>query len=298
MRILLALATVCAFGTPALAQEAGSDFGPQKAAPAATSFSIGSVRATSLADGGFVAPNDAKVFGVDAGPEKVAEALKASGVASDRIRLSVNALLIRDGKRLILLDTGLGPASGYGLAASLKKANINPAAVTDVLITHSHFDHAGGLVSPDGKSAFPKATIRMAQAEWDFVKSQSQSAALVAAIGAQVKAFVPGERISPNVVSVDLPGHTPGHAGYRIGSGKTAVLDVGDMVHSSLISLAHPEWTMGFDSVPDTAKATRKAQLAALAKSGQRIFSVHFPYPGVGRIVAKGDGYTFVPGLK
>jgi glyoxylase-like metal-dependent hydrolase (beta-lactamase superfamily II) len=99
----------------------------------------------------------------------------------------VDALLVKAPKRVILIDTGVGGA----LQQSLAQAGTKPEEVTDILITHSHPDHMGGLVK-DGKLAFPKATIRMSSAEWAFAKKNAQLANIVKVIDGNVKTFKPG----------------------------------------------------------------------------------------------------------
>jgi glyoxylase-like metal-dependent hydrolase (beta-lactamase superfamily II) len=111
--------------------------------------------------------------------------------------LSVNALLVRAGKRVILIDSGLGPAVHGALMASLGEAGVAPDEVTDVLITHSHFDHVGGLAGAEGKLAFPKAVIRMSTAEWAWMKSQPNAAALVKVIDGHVQTFTPATKSPP-----------------------------------------------------------------------------------------------------
>jgi len=267
-------------------------FGPAAAPAAARDFHVGSLKLTALHDAQYVIPNDAKTFGVDAGVAEVAALLRAKAAPTDRITVSVNALLVRSGKRLLLLDTGLGPQAHGALLASLKEAGVKPTAVTDVLITHSHGDHVGGLVDASGHPAFPKATIRMATKEWAWMKTQGP-AELVKAISAHVKTFEPGARIAPGVTAVALDGHTPGHVGYEIASGKAKLLDIGDLSHSSILSLAKPGWTMGFDSDAALGKKTRQDKLAELAKDQEWVFAPHFPYPGVGHVVADGDAYAW-----
>ena len=153
----------------------------------------------------------------------------------------------------------------------------------------------GGLAGADGKLAFPKATIRMSTPEWAWMKSQPDAAALVKVIDAHVQTFTPGALVAPGVTSVALDGHTPGHMGYEIKSGKQSLLDIGDMAHSSVISLKKPDLTMHFDNDKATAMATRKATFARLAKSNELVFAPHFPYPGIGRVVAVDAAYTWVP---
>jgi glyoxylase-like metal-dependent hydrolase (beta-lactamase superfamily II) len=274
---------------------ADDGFGPQPVSAAAQPFKLGSLQLIALRDAQFVVPNDGKTFGSSAEVATVGSLLKANSLPDDRLSLSVDALLVRDGKRVILIDSGLGPTAHGALMASLAQAGVSPDEVTDVLITHSHFDHTGGLAGADGKLAFPKAVIRMSTAEWAWMKSQPTAEALVKVIDAHVQTFAPGATIAPGVTSVALDGHTPGHVGYEITSGKEHLLDIGDMAHSSVISLKKPEWVMAFDNDKDAAAATRKATFARLAKSHDWVFAPHFPYPGVGHIVADGGAYSWTP---
>ncbi len=82
---------------------------------------------------------------------------------------ALRCLLIDTGSRRILVDTGLGykqdekfrshfqPHGPYDLKHSLEQAGYSPEIITDVFITHMHFDHVGGAVDIDGKIAFPNA---------------------------------------------------------------------------------------------------------------------------------------------
>ena len=277
---------------------AAADAQPASVAPAATPFKIGDFQLIALRDKLFVVPNNNKVFGLGQTPEPVAAVLKAAGAPTDTISLGVDTLLLEMPGHFVLLDTGLGPKAGGVLMESLAEAGVTPDMVTDILITHSHGDHIGGLLTADGKSAFPRATIRMSQAEWDWFKAMPQSSATVAAIGSQVMPFTPGKPVLPGVTPIALPGHTPGHVGYQIVSNRKRVMDIGDTAHSSIISLARPDWPIQFDTDKARGEATREALLKQLASDHELIFAPHFPYPGVGHVVAKGQGYAFVPGLK
>ncbi len=295
MRELIRVLTFVGLGlvTGARAEDA---FGPASVRPAAIPFRIGSLKLIALHDAQFVVPNDAKTFAVDAGVPAATDLLRAAGAPTDRITLSVNALLVRTGRRVLLLDTGLGPKAHGTLMASLGEAGVSPQSVTDVLLTHSHGDHAGGLLDANGQLAFPKAAIRMSSAEWAWLQ-QKGPADLVKAISGHVHTFEPGTRIAPGVTSVALAGHTAGHVGYEISSGHTRLLDIGDLAHSSLVSLKKPEWTVQFDSDSDVAKKTRATTLARLASDQELVFSPHFPFPGVGHVATDGAAFAWKAGV-
>ena len=272
--------------------------GPVAVQPAATRFNIGKLTAFSLHDADFVAANDGSVFAADGTTDEVAKVLKAAGAPPDGIALSVNALLVKVKGHVVLLDTGLGPKAHGVLLQSLKKAGLSAGDITDVLITHVHGDHVGGLATAAGTQAFPKAKVRMASAEWTFMQGQSDNAALVKTISAQVQTFEPGTMVVPGITAIAIKGHTPGHMGYEIVDGSDRTLDIGDAAHSSIVSLVRPDWAMGFDTDRSVAKTSREALLLDLSKSHEKVFSPHFPYPGVGTVEAEGIHFRWQPTLK
>ena len=273
---------------------AAETFGPLPVPPAAHSFSVGKLQLTTLHDAQYVVPNDGKTLGVGIDPATMSALLRAAGAPTDRITLSVNALLVRTGHRLVLIDTGLGPKAHGCLLGSLAEAGVKPTAVTDVLITHSHGDHVGGLLDASGQLAFPKATVRMTSAEWAFMQTKG-SPEVAKVISSHVKTFEPGAQVAPGITAIALKGHTPGHVGYEITSGDARLLDIGDLAHSSIVSLQKPQWSLQFDTDDAVAKATRATELKQLATDQELVFAPHFPFPGVGHIAVAGDGFAWQP---
>lgn len=263
-------------------------------------FKVGALDVVALRDGGMSGvPNDNKVLGVGRTPAEVAAVLTANGLPGDSFSLSVQPLLVRDGDRVVLLDAGagasFGPSAGK-LPASLAAAGVQPDEVTDVLISHSHGDHIVGLVDASGGLTFPNATIRMAAAEWAFLQANADMKALVTAITPMVQPFQPGApALTPSISSVAINGHTPGHMGYEIKSGAESLLYVGDTVHHSVISVQRPEWRIAFDTDAPTATASREALLERAAAQNLRIYAVHFPFPGIGRVQRKAAGFVWAP---
>lgn len=295
---LMLAAAACTPAENAKRPEAKPEAAAVVASDAVHPFRIGSLQAYALLDGDNVVPNDNAIFGVGQTPEAVAAVLAAAGQPTDGLALSLHPLLVKDGDRTVLIDAGAGGNFGDKagkLGASLAEAGVDPASITDVLISHGHPDHVGGLVTADGALAYPNATIRMSQAEWAALQANPEMAVLVQAITPKVQAFAPGAVVAPGITAIALAGHTPGHTLYEIASDGQTLLYAGDTAHHFVVSLAHPEWTMGYDGDKVAGAAQRQAELAALAASGERVYFHHFPFPGIGRVQKVAEGYVWVP---
>ena len=295
---------------PPAAQPAPS---PAPAAVAAESnvsdLKIGELSAVALRDGEVKFPNDGKTLGVGRSPEEVAQVLQAAGAPTNEVSLSIQPLLVKAGDKVLLFDTGAGTNFGPGagkLAISMKEAGIDAASVTDIFISHVHGDHVGGIVDASGAPVFANATIHLSAPEWAYLKGMDEKgassnglgnhAALVAAMTPKVDAFAPGSELVPGTVkAIEIKGHTPGHSGYLVTSGADSILYIGDTAHHYIVSVQKPDWTIAFDGDAPTAQASRKDLIAKSAATGQRIYAVHFPFPGVGKFTQSGDGYVWTP---
>jgi glyoxylase-like metal-dependent hydrolase (beta-lactamase superfamily II) len=267
--------------------------------PDVHAFKVGQLDLMALRDGAMTGvPNDNKILGVGETPEAVAAVLTANSLPGDTFDLSIQPLLVRDGQRVVLIDAGGGASMGATagkLPASLRAAGLLPDQITDVLISHGHGDHLAGLVTGSGQLTFPNATIRMAAAEWAAIQAQDQLDALVTAITPKVQTFAPGATVTPSITAVAIEGHTPGHMGYQIASGQDRLLYIGDTMHHHVISVQRPDWRIAFDGMPPMATASRKALLERAASENLRLYAVHFPYPGIGRVQRRGEGFAWIP---
>ena len=301
--VLLAGAMLGGCSEPRPAATAAAEPATTEALPArdadAFRFRIGTLDAVALKDGDIDAPNDGKTFGVGQPPEQVAALLAAAGQPTDVLHLSIQPLLVRSGRRILLFDTGAGDASfarAGRLPASLRAAGVEPAQVTDIFLSHRHPDHVGGLLTAQGALAFPNATIHLSAPEWKALGQDRDAAALVAAIAPKVEPFQPGAAVLPGVVTaVAAEGHTPGHSAYEIASGDEHLLYIGDAAHHFVVSVQRPEWTVQYDENAPLAQDRRRTLLQRAADDNLRVYAVHFPYPGLGRIQAHDDGFIWVP---
>lgn len=145
-------------------------------APGFYRIALGQFEVTALSDGTISLPLDRLLANITADRAREALASRFQSVSSET---SVNAFLVNTGERLVLIDAGdpAGLRPGLGkLVANLRAAGYEPEQVDDVLITHMHRDHVGGL-STGGKATFPNATIHLAAHEAAYWLDDNNKAA-------------------------------------------------------------------------------------------------------------------------
>ena len=235
------------------------------------------------------------------------------GFEKDAVPTSVNGYLINTGSKLVLVDTGagglFGPTLG-NLQANLKAAGYQPEQVDDVLITHMHGDHVGGLVQ-DGKLVFPNATIHAGQEDADFwlnkanlEKASAEMKGFFQGAMASLNPYVEagkfkgmkgGTELAPGIKAVPAHGHTPGHNIYVVESKGQKLVLWGDLMHVAAVQFAQPQVTISFDVDSKPAAVERKKAYADAAKGRYLVGSAHLPFPGLGHVRAEGKGYVWVP---
>lgn len=269
-------------------------------------YRLGGLTLTTLSDGYFEMPLEHFLTGLSA--PQIEDALARMHRAGST-RININAFLLRrPGQPTILVDAGVGegmmPSAGH-LTASLRAAGVALEDIDIVLLTHMHGDHSRGLVQADGAATFPRARILVAAAEaayWldgegaDHADPEGLSIARAAVkpYAGRIDRFEPGE-ILPDIVAVPLPGHTPGHTGFRIGTGDDAVFIWGDIVNVPEVQVVLPEGGVVSDADTAQAMATRNAAFEHAAASGELVAGMHIEFPGLARVVQEGGEYRLVP---
>ena len=225
----------------------------------------------------------------------------------------MNAFVILLGGRTILVDAGTGELFGAKLGKlpdSLRAAGVTAESVTDILITHIHPDHSGGLTVA-GTKIFPNATIHVNKKELDFWSDKStgekypeptktffgQVAPTVGpyVTSGQVKAFEGATQILPGIRSLPAYGHTPGHTYYALEDGREKLVFWGDTIHAPDAQFEDPSITIEFDVDQKVAGAQRQKAFADAAKNGYLIALDHMYFPGIGRLRKEKVGYRWIP---
>lgn len=254
-------------------------------------FTLGDVHGTVISDGATTFP--AAAFFANAAPDERSAALAARGEAPEEISAGLNCLLLALDKRRILIDAGMGaggPAGTGQLMANLLAAGIDPESISTVILTHSHRDHAGGVVTADGAPAFPRAEIVLAREAWESLPPDHALRSIEDRLS-----LVEGDPwITPSVRVAPAPGHAPGHQVVLISSGETRLLHAGDVIAHPL-HVSHPTWNIRADAERETAVTVRQRLLAWAMREALPVFGVHFPFPGFGHILADEQGWQWVP---
>lgn len=273
-------------------------------------FTIGDVQVTALSDG--TVPQDLHKILHGITDEKIDERL-AYGYQTNPVELSVNAFLLEIGDKLALVDTGagqlFGPGLGDKLLKSLQAAGVKPEQITDVLLTHVHSDHMGGLTR-DGQMVFPNATVHVGKPDVDFFLDpqnavqanydqhyfdQAEKILEPYVKAGKIDAFDKTTEVLPGLTASLHPGHTPGSAFFTLESEGQALTFVGDIVHVAAVQLPDPSVTIAYDVNPEEARKVRSEAFAEFAEQRDLVAVPHMPFPGVGHLRKNGESYEWVP---
>ncbi len=296
------------------AQAAAPPVGKQ--APGFYRYKVGSIEVTAVTDG--LRPTAlADNFVRNASKEALHAAVAAGYEDPTKASFPFTPIVVNTGPKLVVIDTGLGPATfqqskgALGqFQTNLAASGIDPKAVDIVIISHFHGDHINGLVGADNKPLFENAEVMVPAPEWSFwmddgnlsrapeaMKGAFNNARRVfGALGNKVTRYEGGKELTPGISSVATPGHTPGHTSYVISSGSATVMVQVDVTAGpALLFVRNPDWQAAFDVDGPKAVETRRKLYDQVVADKMLLQGFHFPFPSVGRLEKDGAGYRWVP---
>jgi glyoxylase-like metal-dependent hydrolase (beta-lactamase superfamily II) len=321
-RQLLALLSIAVILAPAVALSSADEHPTQ--APGYYRFRVGDFEVTALLDGTHPFPATEVLMHRPLDGAAARVKLFADSAAATTARLtaafvdlppegSINAFLINTGRQLILVDSGAGTLYGDccgHLISNLRAAGYDPKQVDQVLLTHLHADHVGGI-APNGIMAFPNATIRVRRADLEYWTDAKRAEVapqylkpMFAGAVASLRPYLAANRVStfdaqsevlPGIVAIPAPGHTPGHTVYQIASRDRQFMVWGDIVHVAALQFPDPAITLIYDSDEDQAEAQRIALFKRVSDGRTLVAAAHIAFPGVGHVTQRETGFAWIP---
>ncbi|MGU3500313.1 MBL fold metallo-hydrolase [Mycobacterium sp. C31M] len=283
--------------------------------PSRYALQVGDIDVMVISDG--VLPITASTMATNAEPTEYAAWLKENFLPPEILDWPLNVAVVRSGGKTILIDSGLGtefpdfPRAGQ-LGMRLVAAGIEPSSVTDVVLTHLHMDHIGGLLVDGLRNKLrPDLRVHVATAEAEFWGTPDFSHTVMPApippvlrrtaaqfldlYRGQLRTFEQEYEVAPGVLLRRTGGHTPGHSVVRIESRGEALTFAGDAVFQPAFD--KPEWQNGFEHDPEESTRVRIKLLTDLAASGEQLVATHLPFPSVCHVAVAGGAFRFIPAV-
>ena len=280
--------------------------------PSRYALRVGDIDVLVVSDGVFSLPAETMATNVDPAART---AWLNEMFLPDTFDWALNAVVVRSGGRTILIDAGLGmefpnfPRTGQW-AQRLEAAGIDLTSVTDVVLTHMHFDHIGGLLVDGIRDRLrPDLRVHVSAAETKFWASpdfsrtamppsmqgliQQAAKRFLNEYHSQLRPFETEHEVAPGVVVRRTGGHTPGHSVVRLASGGDRLTFAGDAVFP--VSFEHPDWHNGFEHDPDEAARVRVRLFRELAANREPLVATHLPFPSLCHVAVAGDAFRSVP---
>ncbi|MAS37679.1 MAG: hypothetical protein CL610_27025 [Anaerolineaceae bacterium] len=266
-------------------------------------FKVGAFDCTVVSDGVFLMGRDRFLRRYpDATEADYRQAFADIGLSFDEAASWFNVLVVKMGAHTVLVDAGEGGKPHGGLLLeSLRLAQIEPEAITHVILTHSHGDHVLGLLNDDHQPVFPNATYVLSKPELPFWQAAMAAGAdaqrpILDMIEQQGLRLIDMDEASilPGLSARPIPGHTPGQIALLFESGDERLLHAADLLHSP-IQFAHPQWSATYDADTRQSVPTRWQTLNWAADEGLLTLFYHLPFPGVGHVRQASQGFSWHP---
>jgi glyoxylase-like metal-dependent hydrolase (beta-lactamase superfamily II) len=254
---------------------------------------LGDFEVTTLLAGTAAREEPQGIFGMNVSPEEFTKVSEEAFLPADKVQFFFTPTLINTGSEVILFDTGL---NAKGITAAVEAAGYTTDQVDKVVITHMHGDHIGGLMGDEGET-FKNASYIAGSVEHNHWSKADNDGfkTKVEPLSEKMTMVEDGASVASGITSMAAYGHTPGHMGYMIESNGAQLMLIADLANHPVWSLAKPDWEVRFDMDKAAAAASRRKVLGMLAADRVPMVGYHMPFPAIGYVAARDDGFEYVP---
>ena len=280
--------------------------------PSRYALRVGNIDVLVVSDGVLPLPTATMATNVD--PAVRAAWFEDMFLPPDTFDWALNVLVVRSGDQTILVDAGLGgqfpgfPRAGQ-FPRRLAAAGIDLSSVTDVVITHMHMDHVGGLLVDKVKNRLrPDVRFHVAATEVAFWETpdfgltsmptpvpdvlRSTANQFIHEYRNRLRTFESAHEVAPGVVVRRTGGHTPGHSVVHVTSEGERLTFAGDALFP--VGFDHPDWHNGFEHDPEESVRVRLRLLQEAAATRELLVATHLPFPSLGRVAVDGEAFRWV----
>ncbi len=272
-------------------------------------FQLGNAIVSNLLEGHVTRQDLHPFVATNATAEEVEALADEHQIPCPALEHSFTTTVIEIAGKVIAIDPGFGenspmPSAGF-FTRSLAASGYSIEDIDIVLISHSHPDHIGNLMT-GGKATFPNAEIVYGRKEFEYWQQGENIAEfrkptlalfnkVALPLAERIRFIEPGDVVVPGITTVEAYGHSAGHLAFQIESEGQKLMMLNDTVAHYVASFARPNWAFSMDDDPDAAAVSRRRILKVVSQEKIPVIGFHLPFPSVGFVEPRGTAFNYRP---
>lgn len=272
-------------------------------------FKLGDAIVTNLLEGHVTREDLHPFVATNATAEEIETLAEQYQIPYPKLEHSFTTTVIEIDGKVIAIDPGFGenspmPSAGFFLQ-TLSAAGYTKEDIDIVVISHSHPDHIGNLMT-GGEPTFPNAEVVYGRKEFDYWQSGKNIAEfrkptlalfqkVALPMADRIRFIEPDDSIVQGITAVEAYGHSAGHLAFLIESNGQKLMMLNDTVAHYVASFANPDWAFSMDDDADAAAVSRRRVLTNVSRDKIPVIGFHLPFPAIGFVEAAASSFVYRP---